>query len=175
MAEMKRDERDPVDCPGDGPQPQPAGDYLQLRDPRTSELLRQIARCEDELMAAVAAGELFECAINAITQGIVIFDEQNLGIKYANESARSAIVDIEDQFKIKRGTLLGQPTDVLESLLSVQSADQTISPVHSFFEGLAGYAANPPLVIRALVDRQVVRRGLMLCWSVAKPERPLLM
>ena len=171
MAEIKRDGRGPLGCLGDGPQPSAAGAEPRARGARTSELLRQIERCEDELNVGVAAGELFEAAINAIGQGIVIFDEQSLRIKYANEAARSAIGDIENHYNIKRGTLLLQPIDVLASLLNVQ----TTAPDFALAAGWAAEAAKPPLVVRALTDRQGIRRGLILCWSAAKPERPLLM
>ena len=87
--------------------------------PGVSELLKQIARCEEDLSAAVHKADALEGALGTSAWAVIICEAAGFRISYVNDVARRDLEAVHDRMEVSPQRLVGQPLRVLDDIVTI--------------------------------------------------------
>lgn len=140
--------------------------------PRVSQLLKQIARCEEDLSAAVHKADALEGALGTSAWGVIICEAAGFRISYVNEVARKDLEAVHDRMEVSPRRLVGQPLRVLDGVVILDRRrldDGGGLPLAGEID-LAGERRAVSAV--ALKDKNGGYLGSILTWPEARTQTP---
>jgi hypothetical protein len=130
--------------------------------------LRQIARCQENLSAAVHRADALEGALGASAWAVIIREAAGFRISYVNDVARKDLDAVHDRMEVSPQRLVGQSLRVLDGVVAIDPrrlGDGRGLPLAGEIDLAGGRRAISAV---ALIDKNGGHLGSILAWSDAE-------